>query len=184
MHNPKFNARRDEFMQTEEKQIQKKEALFKEVMGNYPTGVSVVTTMGEEGKPVGLTINSFASVSLDPVLVLWSIDHGASSLQDFKKASRYAIHILAAEQTDICKTFASKDTDRFGMCEWNVSKNNVPIIADSFAVLECKIFKQVEAGDHTILIGEVENINVSSDKEPMLYHRRQFGAIPSTFYIK
>ncbi|WP_158735745.1 flavin reductase family protein [Alteribacillus sp. YIM 98480] len=165
-------------------QTQEKETLFKEAMGNYPTGVTVVTSSNEKGEPVGLTVNSFASVSIDPLLVLWSIDHKVSSLDAFKQADGFAVHILAGEQQELCKTFASKDTDRFGTCEWSISEHNLPVISDAFAVLECKTFKQVEAGDHTILIGEVQNIQIDKEKDPMLYHRRCFGPIPAEFYGK
>ena len=157
-------------------------ALFKEVMGNYPTGVTVVTTADEEGIPVGLTVNSFASVSLDPLLLLWSIDHKVTSLDIFKTANKFAVHVLAGDQQDLCNLFAKKGEDRFSHCDWSFSEYNLPIISDAFAVLQCKTFKQVEAGDHTILIGEVIDINIEK-KDPMLYHRRHFGSIPAEFYI-
>lgn len=155
--------------------------LYKEVMSNYPTGVTIVTAADEKGTPVGLTVNSFASVSLDPLLILWSIDHRVSSLDIFKKADKFAVHILGAEQEDLCLLFARKGIDRFSQCEWKMSSHQLPIISDVFAVLQCKTFKTVEAGDHTILIGEVLDIDVEQ-KEPMLYHRRKFGAIPKQFY--
>ncbi|WP_227937702.1 flavin reductase family protein [Alkalihalobacillus deserti] len=150
-------------------------------MGNYPTGVTVVTTSDEQGVPVGLTVNSFASVSLDPLLVLWSIDHKVSSLDIFKNAGKFAVHVLAGDQQDLCKLFASKDMDRFSNCEWNSSEYGLPVVSGAFAVLQCKTFKQVEAGDHTILIGEVLDIQLD-DKEAMLYHNRKFGPIPAEFH--
>ncbi|QGQ44830.1 flavin reductase family protein [Metabacillus sediminilitoris] len=155
--------------------------LFKEVMGNYPTGVTILTTTDIEGTPLGLTVNSFASVSLDPLMILWSIDHRVSTIQSFIEGGKFAVHILAGEQQELCKTFASKNVDRFSNCTWQLSDNQLPIIEGAFAVMECKTFKTVEAGDHTILIGEVINIQ-KEDKEPMLYHRRHFGAIPAEFY--
>lgn len=155
--------------------------LFKEVMGNYPTGVTILTTTDSEGTPLGLTVNSFASVSLDPLMILWSIDHRVSTIQSFVEGGKFAVHILAGEQQELCKTFASKNVDRFSNCTWQLSDNQLPIIEGAFAVMECKTFKTVEAGDHTILIGEVINIQ-KEDKEPMLYHRRHFGAIPAEFY--
>ncbi|WP_420491843.1 flavin reductase family protein [Neobacillus niacini] len=151
-------------------------------MGNYPTGVTVVTTTDSDGNPVGLTVNSFASVSLDPLLVLWSIDHGVSTIKTFTEQGKFAVHILAGDQQELCKTFASKNVDRFSRCKWDFSKNELPIIEGAFAVLECNTFKTVEAGDHTILIGEVTNIQIDK-KDPMLYHRRQFGPIPEKFYV-
>ena len=78
-------------------------------------------------------------------------------------------------------TFASRNVDRFSKCDWEFSKNQLPVIEDCFAVLECKTFKTVEAGDHTILIGEVTDIQIN-EKDPMLYHRRHFGPIPAEFY--
>lgn len=158
-----------------------KETLFKEVMGNYPTGVTVVTTADEQGTPLGLTVNSFASVSLDPMLILWSIDKRVSSYEPFVKAGKFAVHILSQEQGDICSLFATRGIDRFNHCQWESSENQLPIIAETAAVLQCNTFKTVEAGDHTILIGEVINIE-NHRKDPLLYHKRNFGGIPREFY--
>lgn len=162
--------------------INEKQQLFKQALGNYPTGVTIVTTTDEDGTPVGLTVNSFASVSLDPLMVLWSIDHKVTSLDTFMNSGKYAIHILEGNQQQLCLNFASKNVDRFSTCEWALSPQNLPIIEGAFAVLECKTHQTVVAGDHTILIGEVTNIRVDEEKEPMLYHRRQFGPIPKSFY--
>ncbi|RHW31771.1 flavin reductase [Lysinibacillus yapensis] len=156
--------------------------LFKQALGNYPTGVTIVTSTEEDGTPVGLTVNSFASVSLDPLMVLWSIDHKVSTLDTFSNRGKFAIHILAGDQQQLCLNFASKNVDRFGTCNWELSPRELPVIEGAFAVLECKTHQAVVAGDHTILIGEVTNIKVDETKEPMLYHRRQFGPIPSSFY--
>lgn len=153
-------------------------SIFKEVMGSYPTGVTVVTSIDENGAPVGLTVNSFASVSLEPLLVLWSIDHRVSSLDVFKNTNKFAIHILADDQKELCWNFSKKDIDRFSTCSWELSNDNLPVISDAFAVIECETYKQIEAGDHTIFIGKVLNIQ-KHDKDPMLYFRRNIGAIPS-----
>lgn len=158
-----------------------RETKFKTIMGNYPTGVTVVTTVDKDGTPVGLTVNSFASVSLDPTLVLWSIDHKVSTLDTFKNADKFAIHTLAEDQGDICSLFASKGVDRFANCDWSLSEHGLPIISGAYGVLQCKSFQQIEAGDHTILIGEVVDIQ-QEDKEPLLYHKRKFGSIPKEFY--
>ena len=156
-------------------------SLFKEVMGNYPTGVTVVTTVDGHHIPLGLTVNSFASVSIDPLLILWSIDKSASSYQSFKKIDKFAVHILSCDQSEICNLFASKDTDRFEKCDWNLSEYNLPIIAGVSGVLQCKTAKTIDAGDHTILIGEVVDIK-NENKEPLLYHKRNVGKIPEEFY--
>ncbi|NRD79475.1 flavin reductase family protein [Bacillus sp. BRMEA1] len=151
-------------------------------MGNYPTGVTVVTTVNEEGIPLGLTVNSFASVSINPLLILWSIDKRVSSYEAFVHSEHFAVHVLAGDQSDICSLFAMKGTDRFANCEWKISESNLPIIAGAAGVLQCKTFKTVDAGDHMVLIGEVIDIQ-SSSKAPLLYHKRKFGPIPETFYL-
>lgn len=162
---------------------EQKQQLFKDVMGNYPTGVTVVTTIDSTGKPVGLTVNSFASVSLDPLLILWSIDHKATTLPAFMESGKFAVHILAGNQKDICMAFATKGADRFAACEWSLSsEHELPVIEGAFAVLQCQSVQTVEAGDHTILIGEVCDIQIDTDKDPMLYHRRHFASIPAAFY--
>ncbi|KRF67250.1 oxygenase [Bacillus sp. Soil768D1] len=161
---------------------EKKQDIFKQIMGNYPTGVTIVTTVTEDGTPVGLTVNSFASVSLDPLMLLWSIDHGVSSLKAFTEGGKFAVHVLAGEQQELCKIFASKHEDRFSACEWSFSENGLPVIEGAFGVFECKTFKAIEAGDHTVLIGEVIDLKVAEEKDPMLYHRRVFGPIPADFY--
>ncbi|WP_391119644.1 flavin reductase family protein [Psychrobacillus sp. L3] len=155
--------------------------MFKAAMGNYPTGVTVVTAFNQEGKPMGMTVNSFASVSLEPLLILWSIDKRVYSYDDFLKVDKFTVNILAADQGDLCTLFSSKVEDRFNQCDWEKSELNLPVLSDSLAVLQCKVFKQIEAGDHTVLIGEVLDIQNDS-KEPLLYHRRTIGPIPETFY--
>ncbi|WHY85762.1 flavin reductase family protein [Neobacillus novalis] len=159
-----------------------KQEIFKRIMGNYPTGVTIITTMNEEGNPIGLTANSFASVSLDPLMLLWSVDHRSSSLKAYTEGGKFAVHVLAEEQVELCKTFATKHPDRFSTCEWELSENGLPIIEDALGVFECKTYKAIEAGDHTVLIGEVIDLKINNEKDPMLYHRRVFGPIPGEFY--
>lgn len=154
---------------------------FKSVMGNYPTGVTVVTAFNEQNEPMGLTVNSFASVSLDPLLILWSIDKNAGSYEDFLKVERFSVNILASDQGDICQLFASRVADRFAQYEWEKSELSLPVLKDSLATLQCKVHQKVEAGDHTIMIGEVVDIQ-NNEKDPLLYHKRTFGQIPKTFY--
>ncbi len=164
-------------MGTTSKQIER----FKQAMGNYPTGVTVVTAFDENNEPMGLTVNSFASVSLEPLLILWSINNGAGSYNDFLKTDKFAVNILASDQADLCTLFSSKVEDRFGVCDWEKSELNLPVLAGSLATLQCKVYKKVDAGDHTIMIGEVLDIH-NEEKEPLLYHKRTIGAIPETFY--
>lgn len=152
--------------------------LFKELMGSYPTGVTVVTTMDKHNQPVGLTVNSFASVSIEPLMVLWCIDKNSNSLSAFKSSKRYAINILAGNQEEICWLFASsKEQSRFSKTEWNKSDNNLPIIKGVFGVLECEKVQEIDAGDHMIMIGTVIDLK-KNEAEPMLYFRRNVGSLP------
>ena len=156
---------------------------FKRALGNYPTGVTVITTLDENNKPVGLTANSFASVSIDPLLILWSLDKKSSLYNAFIQTSKFAINILAEDQENLCSLFASKIADRFGQCEWDLSERQLPVFPGVHSQLECEVYKKVDAGDHIIFIGEVIHIS-NEDKNPLLYHKRNFGAIPEEFYKK
>lgn len=150
---------------------------FKSLMGCYPTGVTVVTTATEKGIPVGLTVNSFASVSLDPTLVLFCVDHKAGSLQAFRESKKFAIHVLSKDQKEVCYKFAGKDSDRFSCVDWYLSPLGLPIFDKAAGFMECKTVNEIKAGDHTIFIGEVVNISKSND-DPMLYYLRNVGGVP------
>lgn len=154
---------------------------FRGIMGNYPTGVTVITTKSPEGEPVGLTVNSFTSVSMDPMLISWSIDKNVTTHDIFKDQQSFAVHVLAHDQGDLCMLFATKGTERFSQIEWKNSANDLPVIAGYSGLLECRVYKTVDAGDHTMLIGEVIHAD-NKETEPLLYHQRNFGGIPDTFY--
>lgn len=155
-------------------------AAFKLALGNYPTGVTVVTTCHEKN-PIGLTVNSFTSVSIDPLLILWSLDKKSQLHPYFMSAEKFAVNILASDQEQLCTLFASKVPDRFAQAKWSTSSLGLPILHDTAAILQCKSFQQIDAGDHTIFIGQVLDIT-NSQKEPLLYHRRHIGQIPKSFY--
>ncbi len=155
-------------------------AAFKLALGNYPTGVTVVTACHETNL-IGLTVNSFASVSIDPLLILWSLDKKSQLHPYFMSAEKFAVNILASDQEQLCTLFASKVPDRFAQAKWSTSSLGLPILHDTAAILQCKSFQQIDAGDHTIFIGQVLDIT-NSQKEPLLYHRRHIGQIPKSFY--
>lgn len=150
--------------------------LFKHVMGNYPTGVTVVTTLDSD-TPIGLTVNSFASVSIEPLLILWSIDKKSRSLDSFISSETFAVNILSDHQKELCYLFAGSDKEeRFTEANWQLSENNLPILNEAFGLLECKKHRQIEAGDHYILIGEVMNVK-KNDTKPLMYYNRNVQAI-------
>ncbi|MEG0450761.1 MAG: flavin reductase family protein [Lysinibacillus sp.] len=154
---------------------------FKQALGNYPTGVTVVTTFNENNEPIGLTVNSFASVSINPLLILWSIDKNTKSYNEFMVATKFAVNILASEQAAICNLFASKVPDRFSQVAWETSAHQLPVLQETLSVLQCEKAQAIDAGDHTIFIGHVIQID-NADKQPLLYHQRKVGQIPPSFY--
>lgn len=156
-------------------------SLFKQAMGNYPTGVSVVTAMDENDKPIGLTVNSLASVSIDPLLILWSIDQNVSTYDTFKNIDYFAVNILSGDQKELATLFSTDHDDRFSNCDWKRSEQGLPIISNALASFECKTYKQIEIGDHTTLFGEIIDIEVAN-KLPLLYHDRNIGEFPTEFH--
>ena len=143
---------------------------FRHALGQFATGVTIVTTADAQGQPVGLTVSSFNSVSLDPALVLWSMGHGASSLPTFLQCTHYAIHVLSASQQEIAQRFATRGVDRFAVLEWQPNAQGVPVIAGALAVFECTNRNHHNEGDHTIFIGQVEQCQHQLDGVPLLYH--------------
>lgn len=154
-------------------------ALFRKTLGSFPTGVVAATTLGDDNKPVGLTINSFSSVSLDPPLILWSIALNAPSLSAFRKRSSFIINILSEDQKALCKQLATPSDNKFKDVAWRPGYDNAPIIDNALAVIECSVYRRYEGGDHEIILGEVVNLELS-DRNPLVYHRGQFTELNQT----
>ena len=131
---------------------------FRQALGNYPTGVTVVTTVDADGTPRGLTANSFTSVSLDPALILVCLGKTTASHPVFMQADRFAVNILADDQRDVSGLFASKSPDKFAQAAWRTGTTGAPLIDGSVAWFDCTVHQRVDAGDHTILIGQVQDM--------------------------
>jgi flavin reductase (DIM6/NTAB) family NADH-FMN oxidoreductase RutF len=129
---------------------------FRNALGTFATGVTIVTTRGRKGEPVGLTVNSFASVSLDPPLVLWSQSLFADTLPIFQEASHFVVNVLAADQVELAKRFAGAHDDRFLNVEHIVPEHGAPVIVGCAAHFECRNEDRHYGGDHIIFIGRVE----------------------------
>ncbi|MBI4985021.1 MAG: flavin reductase family protein [Rhodocyclales bacterium] len=139
-------------------------------LGQYATGVAVVTTVEPDGNPVGLTINSFASVSLAPPLVLWSLGLASNCLSAFQNCSHFAITVLAADQVEISNRFASVAAQhRFTGLAWTPGLGGAPVLDGGCAVFECRNEARHAGGDHLILVGRVERFS-RSEKPPLLFH--------------
>ncbi len=152
---------------------------FRAALGSFATGVTIVTALDADGRPVGLTANSFNSVSLTPPLVLWSLSRRAGSMPTFTGGSHYAINILAAEQRVLAERFAAKDVDRFAGVAFTEGVNGIPVLDGAAAVFQCFNRSQYEEGDHVIFVGEVERCERREGALPLIYHGgRYFTELP------
>lgn len=148
---------------------------FRRCLGHYPTGVAVVTARHGD-RVVGMAVNSFSAVSLDPPLVLWSIRRESKSLQDFMDASHFAINILAADQVETSQLFGAGHPDRFDLTPWQPGVCGAPVLDQAIAHLECRQASVYEGGDHLILVGHVERY-ARFEGEPLLFSQGQY-AVP------
>ena len=156
------------------------QSAFRDALGTFVTGVTIVTAYDEDGQPSGLTANSFNSVSLDPPLVLWSLAKSAQSRAAFTSSGHFAVHVLAASQQDLSDRFARSGVDKFAGLEWEAGELGSPLFPDFAARFECKTRHEYEGGDHVILVGEVVAFE-ANDVPPLLFHagsyaRRRFQA--------
>jgi flavin reductase (DIM6/NTAB) family NADH-FMN oxidoreductase RutF len=149
-------------------------SLLRSALGLFATGVTIITTRTADGTRVGLTANSFNSVSLSPPLVLWSLGLKSGSLQAFLQAKHYAIHILAVEQKSLAERFASRSEDRFADVDLSTGAGGVPILSGCAAVFECASKSQYPEGDHVILVGEVLVCQHDATRAPLLFHGGKF----------
>lgn len=147
---------------------------FREALGMFATGVTIVTARTPEGDLVGLTANSFNSVSLTPPLVLWSLARSAGSMAAFSTGSHYAINILGADQQALARQFAAKDVDRYQGVQFSLGASGAPLLQGAAATFECFNRSRYEEGDHVIFVGEVERCNHHAGASPLLFHGGRF----------
>lgn len=133
----------------------------------------MVTTVNAQGDPVGMTISSFNSVSLQPALVLWSLGRRSGLFETFAHSSHYAIHVLTAAQKDLAMQFAQRGVDRFAGVDWQPNTEGTPVLHYAAATFECRARSCYEEGDHLIMVGEVLQCSHSADAAPLLYHAGQ-----------
>jgi flavin reductase (DIM6/NTAB) family NADH-FMN oxidoreductase RutF len=147
---------------------------FRNALGTYATGVTIITAAGADGKPYGLTCNSFASVSLNPPLVLWSLGMFSQGLSIFQNASHFAVNVLGASQQPLSKRFATSSEDKFAGVKWTPGLGNAPVLADSVANFQCRAADRYYGGDHVIFLGAVEAYAYTR-QEPLLFARGGYG---------
>lgn len=147
---------------------------FRNALGQFATGVTVITSTDAHGRPVGVTASSFNSVSLDPPLVLWSLAKNAASLQAYQESGHFCVHVLASSHEDLSQRFASKGSDKFAGLDWDRGLGDVPLLKDFAAQFQCKTTYQYEGGDHVIFVGEVMEYT-AREEEPLVFHKGKYA---------
>jgi flavin reductase (DIM6/NTAB) family NADH-FMN oxidoreductase RutF len=147
---------------------------FRNALGTFATGVTIITAMAADGKPYGVTCNSFASVSLNPPLVLWSLGMFSQGLNTFQNASHFTVNILGESQQELANKFAKSSGEKFAGVDWKPGLGNAPILADSVANFQCRAANRYYGGDHIIFLGAVEAYAYNR-KEPLLFARGGYG---------
>jgi len=146
---------------------------LRQCFGAFMTGVTIVTTTDSHDKPIGFTANSFTSVSLTPPMLLVCIANGSENLSAYTKGCGFAVNVLASDQQDLSSRFASPIADRFESIAWQNSALGFPIFKDVAASFDCTLEQAIAAGDHTIMLGRIDNFS-SADKLGLGYHRGQY----------
>lgn len=143
---------------------------FRTALGSFATGVTVVTGLSREGGPLGVTVNSFTSLSLDPSLVLWSLAAQSSIFAAFCEASHFAVHVLAEGQEALCRRFARSGIDRFAGLALEEGIDGTPLLPGVAAVFECRNLHRYWGGDHAIFIGRVDRFDHWPERPPLVFH--------------
>ena len=151
-------------------------AQFRQLLGRFATGVTILTTRDPAGRPVGMTASSVASVSLNPPLVLVSVDQKNDMYPALRGAERFVLNVLAAEQEALSRRFAEEHPNRFDGVGYQQSKHGIPVLDGVLASIECEKQAEVPGGDHTVFFGIVTGGSVS-DRRPLLYYRGGYAGL-------
>ena len=146
---------------------------LRDSLANFATGVAVITTRGDKGQPVGLTVNSLTSLSLDPPLVLWCLDRSSDGIELFKTGCHFAVNILGADQESLARRFSNEAGDRFRDVLTREGLAGPPLIEDAISILECTVTALEEGGDHQIIIGRVLRCH-DQEGAALMFHKGGF----------
>jgi 3-hydroxy-9,10-secoandrosta-1,3,5(10)-triene-9,17-dione monooxygenase reductase component len=149
-------------------------AKFRQTLGRFPTGVTVITAMSE-GQPVGLAVGSFTSLSLEPPLVLFCPANTSSSWPRIHEAGVFCVNVLGEDQLEVCKRMASKEPDKFAGVPWTTKVTGSPVIEGALAWIDCTITEVLPGGDHAIVIGRVEDLDCRDEPGPLVFYRGGYG---------
>jgi flavin reductase (DIM6/NTAB) family NADH-FMN oxidoreductase RutF/DNA-binding IclR family transcriptional regulator len=148
---------------------------FRQVLGRHPTGVALIASLEEDGTPVGMVVGTFTSVSLDPPLVAFLPAKTSTSWPRIRATGRFAVNVLGASQEDICRAFSSKTGSKYDSIAWHPSESGTPFLEKAVARLDCTIENVMEAGDHEIVLGRVNTMDVASTELPLLFLQGGYG---------
>ncbi|MGH6853816.1 MAG: flavin reductase family protein [Aestuariivirga sp.] len=150
---------------------------LRSAFGTFATGVTVITTLGPKGEPVGNTVNSFNSVSLDPPLVSWSLARNAYSLKTYLTAEHFAVNVLREGQDDISARFASFGGGKWQGIDYKTWESGCPVLPNALAIFECRLMQTFEGGDHVIFLGEIIGFDHDPTGKPLIFWRGGYHAI-------
>jgi len=150
---------------------------FRNTLGQFPTGVTVITARNASGDPIGVTASSFNSVSIDPPLILWSVDKITSSADTFEQAEYFAVNVLASSQVDLSNHFASRNDDKFADISFETGVSGVPLLEGCAAQFQCKTWNLYDGGDHTIIVGEVLEYQCDESASPLVFAKGSYAEI-------
>ena len=150
---------------------------FRETLGLFVTGVTIITTRDDAGEPIGITANSFNSVSLDPPLILWSVGLNARSLKAFSDGEHFAVHILRDDQAELSQRFATSGSDKFRELPIEDGLGGAQLLPDCAACLECSLYAKYPAGDHVLFIAKVERLSSDPASMPLVYHGGRYAEL-------
>jgi len=152
-------------------------ANFRATMSHYPTGVCVITTTTGEGQALGMTVGTFTSVSLDPPLVGFFPDKKSTSWPRIAQTGRFCVNLLADNQEEVGRTFATRGSDRFADVVHRFSERGLPLVDGAVAYIECSIHSIAEAGDHFLVLGEVNAMTIGRPASPLVFHKGNYAQV-------
>ena len=152
---------------------------FRTVLGNYPTGVSVVPAIDSGGKPAGMVVGTFTSVSLAPPLVAFLADHGSTSFPRIRTAAAFCVNVLAVGQEDLCRTFAISGGDKFAGVDWSPAPSGAPRLEGVTAWIDCTFHGVIDAGDHHLVMGRVQDLDSAGHHVPLVFFQGGLGRFTS-----
>ncbi|WP_329435615.1 MULTISPECIES: flavin reductase family protein [unclassified Streptomyces] len=151
---------------------------LKSALAGFCTGVAVITAPDADGRPAGMAVQSFSSVSLDPPLVCFCPAHTSTTWPRIRAAGRFAVNVLAEDQRELCRRFAVTGGDKFAGTPWRPGGNGAPLLDGALATIECELADVLDGGDHAIALGRVTSLTTHRDAGPLLYFRRTYGRLP------